>query len=128
LLHSEQQLSYIFFVERDGEQLSTLKKTEEDICYSRVSQSQSKKPLKIVPSWMRQNSYKQMIIPNSGLSQRKGTAENLIRATALGFVKIVLVSSIFKCIPSYLLYGRAGSAEGEGLLFLRLIVATSQQS
>lgn len=54
---SQQQLNYIFFVERDGEQPSTLKKAEEDICYSRASQCQSKETIKILPSRMRQNSY-----------------------------------------------------------------------
>lgn len=51
----------------------------------------------------------------------KGTAELLIRPIALGFVKILLISSIFKCIPSYLVYGKASGAGGEGLLFPMLL-------
>lgn len=51
----------------------------------------------------------------------KGTAELLIRAIALGFVKAVLVSSIFNCISSYAVYGKAGGTGGEGLLFFMLL-------
>lgn len=51
----------------------------------------------------------------------KGTAELLIRAIALGFVKAVLVSSIFNCISSYVVYGKAGGTGGEGLLFFMLL-------
>lgn len=51
----------------------------------------------------------------------KGTAELLIRAIAPGFVKAVLVSSIFNCISSYVVYGKAGGTGGEGLLFFMLL-------
>lgn len=51
----------------------------------------------------------------------KGTAELLIRAIAPGLVKMVLVSSIFNCISSYLVYGKAGGTGGEGLLLFMLL-------
>lgn len=50
----------------------------------------------------------------------KETAE-MIRAIALGLVKMVLVSSIFKCISSYLVYGKAAGIGGEGFLLSMLL-------
>lgn len=50
----------------------------------------------------------------------KDTAE-MIRAIALGLVKMVLVSSIFNCISSYLVYGKAGGTGGEGFLLFMLL-------